>query len=54
MPEMNTLNIQELEGYSKDHTKDILPILEELVDYTNNNTYLPQMMVGKLEGKFLQ
>ncbi|MCO4780710.1 MAG: class I SAM-dependent methyltransferase [Candidatus Cloacimonetes bacterium] len=54
MAEMNTLNIQHLENYSKNHTKEILPILEELSEYTNENTYLPQMMVGKLEGKFLQ
>ncbi|PCJ17717.1 MAG: methyltransferase [Candidatus Cloacimonadota bacterium] len=54
MTEMNTLNIKDFENYSKNHTKEILPILDELAQYTNKNTKLPQMMVGKLEGKFLQ
>jgi caffeoyl-CoA O-methyltransferase len=52
--EMNTLNIKDFENYSVRHTKPIHPLLEEIHDYTVKNTEIPQMMIGALEGKFLQ
>ena len=54
MTEMNTLGIKTLERYAENHTKTIHPILEELKQRTIETTDAPQMMVGNLEGKFLQ
>ena len=54
MIEMNTLGIKTLERYAENHTKTIHPILEELKQRTIETTDAPQMMVGNLEGKFLQ
>lgn len=54
MTEMNTLGIKDLEEYSVKHTKPIHPILDEIREYTIRNVSSPQMMVGPLEGKFLQ
>ena len=54
MSEMNTLGIKSLEKYAEKHTKTIHPLLEELKELTINTTEAPQMMIGKLEGKFLQ
>ena len=51
---MNTLGIKTLERYAENHTKAIHPILEELKQITIETTEAPQMMVGNLEGKFLQ
>ncbi len=54
MSEMNTLGIKALEKYAENHTKSIHPLLEELKQITIDKTEAPQMMVGALEGKFLQ
>lgn len=54
MSEMNTLGIKTLEKYSENHTKAIHPLLDELKQITIETTEAPQMMVGPLEGKFLQ
>ena len=54
MSEMNTLGIKTLEKYAEIHTKPIHPLLEELKQITIEKTEAPQMMVGSLEGKFLQ
>ena len=54
MTEMNTLGIKDLEQYSARHTKPIHPILDEIREHTIKHVELPQMMVGPLEGKFLQ
>ena len=51
---MNTLGIKSLEQYAEKHTKTIHPLLEELKELTINTTEAPQMMIGPLEGKFLQ
>jgi len=52
--EMNTLNIKDFENYSVRYTKEIHPLLKEIHDYTAKNSEIPQMMIGPLEGKFLQ
>lgn len=54
MSEMNTMGIRDLEAYSVKHTKPIHPMLDEIRDYTIKHVSSPQMMVGPLEGKFLQ
>tara|TARA_Y100000589_G_scaffold240891_1_gene228424 strand:- start:874 stop:1518 length:645 start_codon:yes stop_codon:yes gene_type:complete len=54
MLEMNTLGIKALENYAEIHTKSIHPLLEELKQITIERTEAPQMMIGSLEGKFLQ
>lgn len=54
MTEMNTLGIKSLEQYAEQHTKSIHPLLAELKQVTIDHTDAPQMMVGNLEGKFLQ
>lgn len=54
MTEMNTLGIKSLEKYAEQHTKMIHPLLDELKAVTIECTEAPQMMVGNLEGKFLQ
>ncbi len=54
MSEMNTMGIRDLENYSKQHSKPLHPLLEQIRDYTLKHTSAPQMMVGELEGKFLQ
>lgn len=54
MTEMNTLGIRDLEEYSARHTKPIHSILDEIREYTIQHIDCPQMMVGPLEGKFLQ
>ena len=51
---MNTLGIKTLERYAENHTKAIHPLLDELKQITIETTEAPQMMVGPLEGKFLQ
>jgi predicted O-methyltransferase YrrM len=53
MSEMNTMGIRDLENYSKQHSKPLHPLLEQVRDYTLKHTSAPQMMVGELEGKFL-
>lgn len=51
---MNTLGIKTLERYAENHTKIIHPLLSELKQVTIEQTEAPQMMIGALEGKFLQ
>jgi len=54
MSEMNTLGIKEFEKYAEAHTKPIHELLAELKEITIQESDYPQMMIGNLEGKFLQ
>ncbi|AAC07435.1 class I SAM-dependent methyltransferase [Aquifex aeolicus] len=45
---------EEIEAYAEEHSSELHPILEELVEFTYKNTDLPQMMVGRAEGNFLK
>lgn len=43
-----------IENYAVSHSKPVHPVLEDLRQYTMSATTAPGMMVGPLEGKFLQ
>lgn len=45
---------EEIEAYAEEHSSELHPILEELIEFTHKNTSLPQMMVGRVEGNFLK
>jgi len=45
---------EEIETYAEEHSSELHPILEELIEFTHKNTSLPQMMVGRMEGNFLK
>jgi len=45
---------EEIEAYAEEHSSELHPILEELIEFTQKNTDLPQMMVGRVEGNFLK
>ena len=45
---------QEAEQYAAAHTSPMSPLLEEIEDYTLNETGYPSMLTGRVEGRFLQ
>ncbi len=51
---MSFLCPEEIERYAEEHTSPLDPLLEELVEYTQKNTPLPQMLTGRVEGTFLR
>ncbi|WP_461832313.1 class I SAM-dependent methyltransferase [Aquifex sp.] len=44
----------EIEAYAEEHSSELHPLLEELIDFTHKNTELPQMLTGSVEGNFLK
>ena len=44
----------EAEQYAADHTSPMSPLLEEIENYTLNETNYPSMLTGRVEGRFLQ
>ncbi len=44
----------EAEQYAVDHTSPMSPLLEEIENYTLNETNYPSMLTGRVEGRFLQ
>jgi caffeoyl-CoA O-methyltransferase len=42
------------EKYCAKHTTPMSPLLEEIADYSLNNTPYPSMLTGRVEGRFLQ
>lgn len=42
------------EIYAAGHTSPMSPLLEEIENYTLNNTDYPSMLTGRVEGRFLQ
>ena len=45
---------KEIESYMEKHSGPINPVLIQLEKETYKKTILPQMISGKMEGKFLQ
>ncbi len=44
----------EAEQYAADHTSPMSPLLEEIENYTLNETTYPSMLTGRVAGRFLQ
>jgi caffeoyl-CoA O-methyltransferase len=44
----------EAEQYASHHTTPLSPLLEEIENFTLNNTPYPSMLTGRVEGRFLQ
>lgn len=44
----------EAEQYAVNHTSPMSPLLEEIENYTLNETGYPSMLTGRVEGRFLQ
>ena len=44
----------EAEQYAANHTSPMSPLLEEIENYTLNETGYPSMLTGRVEGRFLQ
>lgn len=44
----------EAEQYAADHTSPMSPLLEEIENYTLNETNYPSMLTGRVAGRFLQ
>ncbi len=42
------------EQYAADHTSPMSPLLEEIENYTLKKTEYPNMLTGRIEGRFLQ
>ena len=51
---MLTLVPDAIEHYAKSHSREVESLFEELKDYTQKHTALPQMQVGPIEGNFLK
>ena len=45
---------REAEGYARDHTTAMSPLLEEVEHFTLTRTPYPSMLTGRVEGRFLQ
>lgn len=45
---------KEAEQYAAAHTSPMSPLLEEIENYTLNETGYPSMLTGRVEGRFLQ
>ena len=45
---------KEAEGYASDHTTPLSPLLEEVEHFTLTQTPYPNMLTGRVEGRFLQ
>jgi len=54
MPVMTEITDPALEQYATDHTSPESPLLQELAQATREFSQLHQMMVGRLEGRFLK
>jgi caffeoyl-CoA O-methyltransferase len=44
----------EAEQYAADHTSPMSPLLEEIENYTLNETNYPSMLTGRVQGRFLK